>query len=141
MATAQLIRFDSETAAQQLRVHLCSVPAGFPSPAEGEEDEPIDLSRWLVEKPAASYLMRVGGHSMTRAGILDQDIIVVSRAERPRDGHIVVAIVHGDRTVKRLERRGERYWLKPEADGYAEFLVDEYVEIWGVVVGVARRLT
>lgn len=120
-------------------IALAGVPAGFPSPAEGEEDDPIDLTTWLIEKPAASYLMRVQGSSMAGAGINDHDLVVVSRAERPRPGHIVVAVVHGERTLKRLKRLDDRLWLVPEADGYPHTLVDEYVEIWGVVVGLARK--
>jgi DNA polymerase V len=74
-----------------------------------------------------------------RAGINDGDLIVVSRAKTPRPGHIVVALVHGDRTLKRLKRMDGRLWLVPEAEGYPHTVVDEYVEIWGVVVGLARR--
>ena len=120
-------------------VALCGVPAGFPSPADGEEDDPIDLGAWLMEKPAASYLMRVDGYSMSEAGVNDGDLVIVSRAERPRAGHIVVAIVHGERTLKRLKKLDGRFWLVPEAEGYPHILVDEYVEIWGVVVGLARK--
>ena len=118
---------------------LCHTPAGFPSPAQDDMEEPIDIGAWLIDKPAASYLMRVDGHSMIGAGINDGDLIVVSRAEKPRPGHIVVALVHGDRTLKRLRRSGDRLWLVPEAEGYPRIIVDENVEIWGVVVGLARR--
>ena len=83
--------------------------------------------------------MRVDGHSMTGAGINDHDLIVVSRAKKPVPGSIVVALVHGDRTLKRLKRREGRLWLVAEAQGYAETIVDENVEIWGVVVGLARK--
>lgn len=123
----------------QMRLLLCTAPAGFPSPAQDDMEEPIDLGAWLVEHPAASYVMRVDGHSMANAGINDGDLIVVSRSKKPGNGQIVVALVHGDRTLKRLCRKEGRYWLVPEADGYPETLVDEYVEIWGVVVGLARR--
>lgn len=118
---------------------LVSLPAGFPSPAQDDMEEPINLADWLVEHPAASYIMRVDGYSMTGAGITDGDLIIVSRAKKPISGHIVVAIVHGDRTLKRLKRRDGRLWLVPEADGFADIIVDEYVEIWGVVVGLARK--
>lgn len=135
----RLVNLEWTETASPHPVHICPVPAGFPSPAEGEEEDPIDLSAWLIEKPAASYLMRVDGHSMTGAGINDRDLIVVSRAERPRPGHIVVAVVHGERTLKRLKRLDDRLWLVPEAEGYPHTIVDEYVEIWGVVVGLARQ--
>ena len=83
--------------------------------------------------------MRVSGHSMVGAGVADGDMVVVSRAVEARSGDIVVALVHGDRTMKRLRRRGDRMWLVPEADGFPAIIVDENVEIWGVVVALARR--
>lgn len=123
----------------ELPLLLISTPAGFPSPAQDDMEEPINLADWLVEHPAASYIMRVEGYSMAGAGITDGDLIIVSRAKKPHPGHIVVALVHGDRTLKRLHRREGRLWLVPEAEGYPEIIVDEYVEIWGVVVGLARK--
>lgn len=123
----------------ELPMLLIRASAGFPSPAQDDMEEPINLGDWLVEHPAASYVMRVEGCSMAGAGINDGDLIVVSRAKKPRSGHIVVALVHGDRTLKRLARRGERHWLVAEAEGYGEIIVDENVEIWGVVVGLARK--
>jgi len=123
----------------EARLLLCSTPAGFPSPAADDLEEPIDLGQWLIEHPAASYVMRVDGHSMTGAGIGDGDLIVVNRAKKARAGHIVVALVHGDRTLKRLKRAGDRLWLIAETEGYEAIIVDENVEIWGVVVGLARR--
>lgn len=123
----------------EARLLLCSTPAGFPSPAQDDMEEPIDLGSWLVEHQAASYVMRVDGHSMVDAGICDGDLIVVNRAKTPRNGHIVVALVHGDRTLKRLKQVKGRFWLVAEAEGYPHIIVDEAVEIWGVVVGLARR--
>ncbi|MES3100633.1 MULTISPECIES: LexA family protein [Sphingomonas] len=125
----------------------CEVPfflvhtqAGFPSPAQDDMQEPIDLGAWLVEHPAASYIMRVDGQSMSGAGINDGDLIVVNRAKKPKTGAIVVALVHGDRTLKRLRYIDGRHWLVPEAEGFSDILVDEHVEIWGTVVGVARKM-
>lgn len=123
----------------ELPMLLIRTPAVFPSPAQDDMEEPIDLGAWLVEHPAASYIMRVEGNSMAGAGIFDGDYIVVSRAEKPASGKIVVALVHGDRTLKRLRRRGDRFWLVAEAEGYPAIIVDEHVEIWGVVVSSARR--
>lgn len=118
---------------------MIGTSAGFPSPAQDDMEEPINLADWLIEHPAATYIMRVDGYSMTGAGITDGDLIIVSRAKKPVPGHVVVAVVHGDRTLKRLRKREDRYWLVPEADGYCEIIVDEHVEIWGVVVGLARK--
>ena len=54
-------------------------------------------------------------------------------------GDVVVAVMHGDRTLKRLKKLDGRFWLVPEAEGYPHLEVDEYTEIWGVVVGLVRR--
>ncbi len=127
---------------REVRFLECRIDAGFPSPAADDLEDPIDLAAWLVEHPAASYVMRVQGWSMSGANISDGDHVVVDRSVEPRSGHIVVAIVHGDRTMKRLRRRGGRLWLLPEPAPGFEFpdvVVDEHVELWGVVVGLARR--
>ena len=118
MPTLSLTDIDWEIVPRDVLLFECATPAGFPSPAEGEMAEPIDLGAWLVETPAASYVMRVDGYSMTGAGITDGDLIVVSRAVKPRPGSIVVALVHGDRTLKRLKKLDGRLWLVPEAEGY-----------------------
>lgn len=134
-----LHELDFEVIPSQVRLLTCRTPAGFPSPAQDDMEEPIDLGSWLIDHPAASYVMRVSGQSMVGAGVADGDLVVVSRAVEARSGDIVVALVHGDRTMKRLRRRGDRMWLVPEADGFPTMIVDEHVEIWGVVVGLARR--
>lgn len=139
-AKAAMLRLvASDTAPFELPLLLVRTAAGFPSPAQDDMEEPIDLAAWLVEHPAASYVMRVEGSSMVGAGIFDGDYIVVSRAKKPSAGRIVVALVHGERTLKRLRRRGDRLWLVAEAEGYPAIIVDEHVEIWGVVVSSARR--
>ncbi len=128
---------------RECRMLVCLIDAGFPSPAADDLEEPIDLASFLVEHPAASYVMRVSGWSMLGASISDGDYVVVDRSVEARPGHIVVALVHGDRTMKRLRRRSGQLWLVPEAgDGnaYPETLVDADVEVWGVVVGLARRM-
>ncbi|MFD1033145.1 LexA family protein [Sphingomonas hankookensis] len=139
MTTVILHDVPFDVIACEVPLFVCTTPAGFPSPAQDDMEEPIDLAAWLVDHPAASYVMRVAGHSMVDAGINDGDLVVVSRAVDARPGDIVVALVYGDRTMKRLRRRGDRMWLVPEAEGYDAIRIDENVEIWGVVVALARR--
>src|SRR3712207_9385151 len=64
------------------------VPAGFPSPADDYLEGEIDLNRYLIERPAACYLMRVSGNSMSGAGIMDGDIVVVDRSVEAVPGHV-----------------------------------------------------
>lgn len=119
------------------------LPAGFPSPADDYLDGEIDLSRHLIEHPAATFLMRVAGESMREAGILDGDLVVVDRSVEPMNGHVVVAVCNGDMTIKRLRwLRDGRAVLQAENPDYPEFVIGEELpaEIWGVVVAVVRKL-
>lgn len=86
-----------------------SVVAGFPSPAEQYQEQPLDLNELLVRHPAATFFVRVQGDSMTGAGIHDGDLLVVDRSIRPADGDIIIACVDGDFTVKTLRAgKGQR---------------------------------
>jgi DNA polymerase V len=119
------------------------VSAGFPSAADDYLEGEIDLGRYLIERPAASYVMRVTGPSMSGAGILDGDLVVVDRSVEPRPGRVVVAVVAGEMTIKRLHRlKDGRTVLKAEHPDYPALIIcEEYpAEIWGVVVGSVRKM-
>lgn len=110
------------------------VAAGFPSPADDYIDRPLDLHEHLVEHPAATFFVRASGTSMERAGIHDGDLLVVDRAVQPRDGHVVIAAVHGELTVKRLRQRRGRVHLVADGDGFPPLAVTEAMDlrVWGV---------
>lgn len=115
--------------------------AGFPSPAEGYAQRPIDLNELLITNPPATFLLRVDGDSMRAEGVDGEesishgDLLVVNRAVEARDGHIVVACLDGEFTVKRLCRRGRRVWLQPANSKYPLIPVSKERDfaIWGVV--------
>jgi DNA polymerase V len=86
--------------------------AGFPSPTEDLGDKRINLIQLLVKHSQATYFLGASGHSVTEAGIFDNDILVVDRAIKPHTTHIVVSIVDGDFTVKQLHQRAGRIKLK-----------------------------
>jgi len=111
------------------------VRAGFPSPAEDYAERRIDLNKQLVRHPAATFLVRVVGDSMTGAGIRSGDVLVVDRSEEPREGNVVVAVVNGELVVKRFARAGGRPLLVAENPAYAPVTVGEADEfrVWGVV--------
>ena len=108
--------------------------AGFPSPADDFMDETIDLTRLLVTNPPATFLWKVDGHSMRDAGIYDKDLLVVDRSLAPRHGDVVVATVHGERSLKRLHMDGGHPRLSFENRDMPAFDVPDIaeVEIWGV---------
>jgi DNA polymerase V len=117
---------------RELPLYLSRVPAGFPSPGDDFADGTLDLND-LVAHPSASFLVRVSGQSMTGAGIDDGDLLVVDRSREARHGNIVIAVAHGEMTVKRLERRADRWWLVPRNADYPALPLPEDGEIWGVV--------
>ncbi len=110
--------------------------AGFPSPALDEGARRIDLNEVLVRHPAATFVMRVAGDSMREAGIDDGDTVVVDRALRPAHGMVVVAVVDGEFTVKRLHQRQGAVRLLAANPTYPDIRPrdGQTLEIWGVVV-------
>ena len=119
------------------------LPAGFPSPADDYLEGEIDLGRYLIERPAASFVMRVSGPSMSGAGIMDGDLGVVDRSLEAKPGHVVVAVCHGEMTIKRLRRlKDGRSVLQAEHPDYPERIIceEQPAEIWGVVVGCVRKM-
>jgi DNA polymerase V len=117
-------------------------PAGFPSPAADYIQDGLDFNDYLVHHKAATFVFDVSGYSMMGAGIYDGDKIVVDRSVSARHGHIVVAVVDGQHTVKRLFMDGDRVELHPENQDYPiiEIREGEELTIFGVVVGVVRKL-
>lgn len=129
-----------------LPVVLSAVQAGFPSPAEDYVEGRLDLNSHLIRHPAATFIVRVEGDSMTGAGIFPDDLLVVDRALQPRRGHVVIALVGGELTVKRLEGRPGRWRLEAAHPDYpalelARLDEEEGGAVWGVVGSVIRKLT
>ncbi len=119
-----------------------TVQAGFPSPAEDYAIERVDLNKMLIKHPQATFLMRVRGASMREAGIDDGDVVVVDRSLKPIHGHVVVAVVDGEFTVKRLSKRGANVKLKAANPTYPDILPrdGQTIEVWGVVTNAIKSL-
>src|SRR5699024_8251531 len=77
-----------------------SVPAGFPSPSQDYSATQIDLQKLLIRDEVSTFIVRVSGDSMEGAGIYDGDELIVDRPIEPRDGHVVIALVEVEITVK-----------------------------------------
>ncbi len=118
------------------------VAAGFPSPADDHLEAPLDLNQHLIRHPAATFLVRASGDSMLGAGIHPGDILVVDRALQAEPGRVVIAVVDGELTVKRLLRDGQGWVLQPENPDYAPIPIREgqELQIWGVVAHVIHSL-
>jgi DNA polymerase V len=116
--------------------------AGFPSPAADYVEGRLDLNERLIARPAATFIVRVSGDSLRRAGIHNGDLAIVDRSITPRSGQIVVATLNGEFVVKRLRRRERQVWLEPDSDDPLhrpiEIGEDSGLEIWGVVTHTIR---
>lgn len=112
------------------------VPAGFPSPAESEHHERLDLNEHLIRHPLATFFVRVAGDSMIGERIYDGDLLIVDRAEDARHNHIVLAIVNGEFCVKRLQIQPGRVALCSANPAYPDIALDteDQWEIWGRVI-------
>jgi DNA polymerase V len=125
----------ASTTALRRPLFLSGVSAGFPSPADDYLDRKLDLNEYLVSNPAATFFVRVAGDSMVGAGINDNDILVVDRALEPGSGSIVIAVVNGELTVKRLVKTTEN-------PAYPDLEINEEtpLEVWGVATYVIHSL-
>ena len=124
----------------ELPLFTSTVPAGFPSPADDHIEGKLDLNEHLVRRPAATFFVRAAGESMRGAGIFDGDLLVIDRGITPQPDDIVIAIVHGELTVKRLQRRDGAWLLVAENPNFPSLPIrDDGCEIWGVVTHSIRR--
>jgi repressor LexA len=118
---------------------LGEVNAGFPSPAEEELIDTLSLDDFLVDRPEATFMLKVTGDSMIDAGIQPGDMVLVEKGKAPRNNDIVIAEVDGEWTMKYFmkDRRGVR--LEPANKAYATIRPKNSLEIGGIVRTVIRK--
>ncbi|MAV10661.1 MAG: peptidase S24 [Synechococcus sp. MED850] len=118
------------------------VAAGFPSPADDYVEVGIDLNEQLIHHPTSTFFLRVSGDSMLGAGIHDGDLLVVDRSLDPRPGRVVVAVLDGAFTLKRLVRHRGRLRLEAANSAYPPLELHRCgdVQIWGVAIHVIHPL-
>ena len=141
MTTPSIARPDRSTA-RPLPLFLARVSAGFPSPADDYLDGRLDLNEHLIKHPAATFFVRAAGDSMIGAGIHSGDILVVDRSLDAGANSVVIAVIDGDLTVKRILRTGGKLFLASENPRYRPIEIREGMEfeVWGVVTSVIHAL-
>lgn len=124
----------------RIPIFASNIAAGFPSPADDYIEDAIDLNKHLVEHPSATFFVRVKGSSMEGAGINDGDVLIVDRSLKAKSKSIIVAIVDGELTVKRLKESAKKVFLVPENSNYSEVeITSDRFEIWGVVTYIIHK--
>lgn len=118
---------------------LGTVEAGFPSPAEEELVDTLSLDDFLIQNREATFLLKVSGDSMSGAGILQGDMVIVDKGQTAKNGDIVIAQVDGEWTMKFLRKRGDNVTLVPANPKYQPIKPKNELKIAGVVTAVVRK--
>ena len=130
-----------EEVAEPMKLPLFGqIAAGFAAPVEEQAEEQVSLTDFLVRDPSRTFLLRVKGDSMKDVGILEGDLVVVERGTEPKVGEIVVGILDGEFTLKRLVKEKGKYFLRAENPDYPDMYALEELQVAGVVRSVVRKL-
>lgn len=137
----QLYRFERRNDLS-LPLFLTPVRAGFPSPASDYVDCKLDLNEYLIKHPAATYFLKVSGDSMRDLGIYSGDIVIADRSLEVINHSVVIAIVEGEFTVKRLSRLKNKLYLVPANPEFEPLEITPEMDfsVWGVVTHVIHQV-
>ncbi len=138
----QVTFLEIDTDGIEIPLFEAGVSAGFPMAVHSFTDSKINLSKELIKNSKTTFAVRVNGQSMVDAGIEDQDLLIVDKAVEVRDRQIVLAVINGEFTVKRLIHDGNDLYLQAENVSYAPIKINENMDfrIWGVVLGVIKKM-
>ncbi|MEQ1849344.1 MAG: transcriptional repressor LexA [Candidatus Peribacteraceae bacterium] len=117
------------------------IAAGFAAPVEEHAEEQITIESYLVKNKNATFLLRVKGDSMIGAGIHEGDLVLVDKSKTPKPNDIVVGVMDGEFTLKRLKREKGKVYLQAENPDYPDLYAIEELQVAGVVVGLVRKMT
>jgi DNA polymerase V len=121
----------------------CGVAAGFPSPADDYQDGYLDLNKLLIPNPAATIIGQADGDSMVDCGIFPWDYLIINRSLSAVHDDVIVGVINGEFTLKRLKMIQGAPWLYPEnrVKDYQPIRItgEMSFEVWGVVADSIRR--
>jgi DNA polymerase V len=125
----------------EIPIYASYISAGFPSPADDYLEDKIDLSKYLIQNPTSTFMMKVKGNSMIDAHINDGDLLVIDKALKPADGYPVVCFLDGEFTVKTFKLIDGKAFLMPANPAYKPIEVtdDMDMRVWGVVVWILHK--
>jgi DNA polymerase V len=105
-------------------------------------DLDLNLQEYLVQHPSATFCVKVTGDSMQNAGIFSGDVMVVDRALEPKNKTIVLAVLDGEFTVKRIHKKGDSLYLNPENENFKPIEITEEIDfkVWGVVTHIIHKV-
>ena len=125
-----------------LTMYATPIAAGLPSPVKDYNEGELDLNEYLLQNPSSTFFVRVSGDSMIGASIHPGDLLIVDCSLQAQDGKIVIAIINGELTVKRLFYNKGKRFLMPENPTYSSIEITKDMDfmIWGIVTNVIHQL-
>ena len=122
-------------------IFIDSVQAGFPSPAEDYMDLDLDLQGHLIQNPSSTFCVRAVGESMKDAGIQSGDIMLVDKSLNPKSRSIVLAVIDGEFTIKRVNVIDKELYLIPENENFPQIKITQEIDfqVWGVVTYIIHK--
>ena len=140
MDKLKAIKFSDFSKNQEIEIPIFidKISAGFPSPASDYIEQKLDLNKYLVSHPAATFIVKASGSSMVDAKIQSGDLLIVDKSLAPKHNSIVIASIFGDLAVKRLKRKNTKTFLVSNNSNYPSYEIKEETDcfIWGVVTYV-----
>ena len=126
----------------KVTLYLNSVCAGFPSPASDYLEGEIDLNRYLIKNPLATFIVKSQGNCMLQAGIHSGDLLIVDKSIKPKNNSIAIASIDGDLTVKRIKISGKKFLLSSDNKDYGNVKINNESDIfiWGIVTKVIHNV-
>jgi DNA polymerase V len=126
----------------KVKLYLNSVCAGFPSPANDYLEGEVDLNRYLIKNPLATFIVKSQGNCMLQAGIHSGDLLIVDRSIKLKNNSIIIASIDGDLTVKRIKISGKKFLLSSDNKDYGNVKINNESDIfiWGIVTKVIHNV-
>lgn len=114
------------------------VAAGAAIEAIEQKGETVDFSSFCGPN---HFALKVRGQSMIEDHIDDGDIVVIRKQETADIGERVVAMIDGEVTLKRFNRKKGNIVLEPANVAMQPITLspDQPIQILGVLVGVLRK--
>ncbi len=135
---SRTLRVDSIKPRQNQVPILGSIRAGSPITAEQNFDGYVDFVAPRGYARENLFALRVEGQSMISAGIMEGDIVIVTRCDSAENGDIVVALIDDFATVKTFYRENGHFRLQPENPTMEPIILDN-LTLLGRVIACQRR--
>lgn len=134
------VREKLDTAVETAKVPLLGmIPAGGPVMSEEHVIDQINIDKQFIKNPEKTFMLRVTGDSMIDVGIYEGDLVIASVQKDARVGDIVVALVDGENTLKKLVKgKDGQLYLQAENPKYNDIYALTDLQVQGVVVGLIR---